>query len=91
MYPASPADEINRASNGHFENWSCGIEPQIDPFGQLSPKVCGLLLCGVLKPSKLFRTPGHIESGSECVSQTAVFLIPVDQPQRHSVLVRVEV
>ena len=91
MDPPSPPDEVNRTMNGYFENWSSGIQPQIDPFGQLSPKICGLLLRGILKPSKLFCTPGHIESGCECVSQTAVFLIPVDQPQRHSVLVRVEV
>ena len=91
MDPPSPANEINGAMNGHFEDGSSGIQPQVDPFGQLSPKVCGLPLRGILKPSKLFRTPGHIESGSECVSQTAVFLIPVDQPQRHSVLVRVEI
>ena len=91
MDPASPPNEINGAMNGHFEDWSSGIHPQVDPFGQLGPKICGLLLRGILKPSKLFRTPGHIESGGECVSQTAVLLIPVDQPQRHSVLVRVEV
>jgi len=91
MDPPSPADEVNRAMNGHFENWSSGIQPQIDSFGQLSPKICSLLPRGILKPSKLFRTPGHIESGGECVSQTAVLLIPVDQPQRHSVLVRVEI
>ena len=91
MDPASPADEVNRAMNGYFENWSSSIQPQVDPFGQLSPKICGLLLRGILKPSKVFCTPGHIESGGECVSQTAVLLIPVDQPQRHSLLVRVEV
>ena len=91
MDPSSPADEINRAMNGHFENWSSCIQPQINPFGQLSPKIGALLLRGILKPSKLFRTPGHIESGGERVSQTAVLLIPVDQPQRHSVLVRVEI
>ena len=91
MDPPSPVDEIYRAMNGQFEDWSSCIQPQINPFGQLSPKICGLLVRGILKPSKLFRTPGHIESGGECVSQTAVLLIPVDQPQRHSVLVRVEV
>ena len=91
MYPASPADEVNRAMNGDFENWSSGIQPQIDPFGQLSPKIGGVLVRSILKPGKLFRTPGHIECGGECVSQTAVLLIPVDQPQRHSLLVRVEV
>ena len=91
MDPPSPANEINGAMNRHFEDWSSGIQPQIDPFGQLGPKICGLLLRGILKPSKLFCTPGHIESGGERVSQTAVLLIPVDQPQRHSVLVRVEV
>ena len=91
MHPPSPANEINGAMNGHFEDWSSGIQPQVDPFGQLGPKICGLLLRGILKPSKLFRTPGDIESGGERVSQTAVLLIPVDQPQRHSLLVRVEV
>ena len=91
MDPPSPADEVNRAMNGHFEDWSSGIQPQVNPFGQLGPKICCLLLRGILKPSKLFRTPGHIESGGERVSQTAVLLIPVDQPQRHSVLVRVEI
>ena len=91
MDPPSPANEINGAMNGHFEDWSSRIPPQVDPFGQLGPKVCRLLLRGILKPGKLFRTPGHIERGGERVSQTAVLLIPVDQPQRHSVLVRVEV
>ena len=91
MDPPSPADEVSRAMNGHFENWSSGIQPQVDPFRQLGPKISGLLLRGILKPSKLFRTPGHIESGGECVSQTEVLLIPVDQPQRPSVLVRVEI
>ena len=91
MDPPSPPNEINGAMNGHFEDWSSGIQPQVDPFGQLGPKICGLLLRGVLKPSKLFRTPGHVESGGERVSQTAVLLIPVDQPQRHPLLVRVEV
>ena len=91
MDPPSPPDEVNRAMNGHFENWSSGIQPQVDPFGQFSPKICGLLLRGILKPNKLLCTPGDIESGGKCVSQTAVLLIPVDQPQRHSVLVRVEI
>ena len=78
MDPPSPADEINRVLNGHFENWPCGIQPQVNPFGQLGSKICGLLLRSILKPSKLFRTPRHIEGGGECVSQTAVLLIPVD-------------
>ena len=91
MDPSSPTDKVNRALNGYFENWPSGIQPQVDPFGQLGPKICGLLLRRILKPSKLFGTPGDVESGGECVSQTAVLLIPVDQPQRHSVLVRVEV
>ena len=91
MDPPSPADEINRAMNGHFENWSSGVQPEIDPFSQLNPKIGALLLRSILKPGKLFRTPGHIESGGEYVSQTAVLLIPVDQPQRHSLLGRVEV
>ena len=57
MDPPSPADEINRAMNGHFENWSSGIQPQVDPFGQLSPKICGLLLRGILKPSRALPAP----------------------------------
>ena len=70
MDPPSPANEINRAMNGHFENWSCGIQPQIDPFGQLSPKICGLLLAsntyvevGYSKHNVLLESRGYCLDG----------------------------
>jgi hypothetical protein len=53
-----PTDEINWARNGHFEKWSSSIQPQSDPFGQLSPKVFGLILRGIPWKSFPFNLAG---------------------------------
>ena len=50
-----------------------------------------LLLGAVLKASKPILTTGHIKGWREAISQMVVLLILVDQPQRHSLLVRVNV
>ena len=50
--------------NGHFEDWSWGIQPQVGPLGQSSPQFCGLLLRGILKPEQAFRgLPKHKKRG----------------------------
>jgi hypothetical protein len=50
-----------------------------------------LLLGAVLKTSKPILTAGHIKGRREAISQSVVLLILVDQPQRHSSLVRVNI
>src|SRR5882762_9638083 len=49
------------------------------------------MLGGVLQLDKLLVVPRNVKRRSEAISQTVVRLVPVDQPQRHPVLVRVEV
>src|SRR5258707_17797 len=91
MHPSSPPGEIRWAKNGHLQDLAGGIQPEVGPFGEFSPKISDLRLRCVLKTSKAFRGPRDIKGRSEVIGQTVMRLILVDQPQGHAPLVRIEV
>src|SRR5580693_865651 len=91
MDPASPAHKIRRAKNGHFEDGAWRIEPQVRAFCESRTQFRGLVSSGVLQLDKFLVVSRNVKGRREAIGQTVARLVPVDQPQGHSVLVRVEV
>ena len=91
MDPAPPAHKIGRTENGNFKDGAWRIEPQVRALGEARAQFCGLVLSSVLQLDESFVVPRNVKRRRETIGQTVVRLVPVDQPQRHSVLVRVEI
>src|SRR5438128_9230768 len=91
MDPPSPANEIGRTKNGEFEDLAGGVQPEVGALGKSRGKLCGFALCGVPQLNETLLRARNIEGRREAIGQTVVQLVPVDQPQRHPVLIGVEV
>src|SRR5204863_5624029 len=60
-------------------------------LGKWSAKLRGFALCGVPQLNETLLRSRNIKGRREAIGQTVVRLVPVDQPQRHPVLIGVEV
>src|ERR1700687_430018 len=89
--PASPAHKIGGTKNGNFEDGAWRIEPQIRAFSEARSQFWDLVLSRIMQLDKSFVVPRNVKRRRETIGQTVVRLVPVDQPQRHPLTVRVEV
>src|SRR6266446_7813634 len=91
VHPSSPAYKIRWTENGNFEDLAGRIQPEVGALGKSRAKLCGFALCGVPQLNETLLRARNIEGRREAIGQTVVRLVAVDQPQRHPVLVGVEV